>query len=453
MISSKELSLLEVGCKVRTSKNFADKEIIELKFDIPNPFICLSGGSWCRPEEITKILSWPIPKKFNTAHIGHWIKIKEGQDIPSNLCPSNYKDYYGKWFKIAELCRYRPDIRIDNSHRTIIEPEVIAEYCPIEPVIITTPKLTLKDAKLGDFVKLKDCAQIAKVKDTWKSGYVCECSYGNVYTRSYDLEVEKIISVWGDIPLDYYVELSAYWYQRRNIHVVLNKFEEIQAIRTKEEHKDNGTFPTAVEFEPGGICDESWNALKRGMFIKIANDDYIAKHISGNLNTFKHPHISYFKESQKDLIHGTWQEIDFTEDHSRHPHVTLKASGFGIDRGLITGICNSDPTKPKHTPMIMPESPIFKMLYTKIKEDKQEKIMLNTLEEIKAANLDEKNLDAGAADAARILDEEEKNIVKDKILTLSREKKDWVKQRNVIDEHISRVDKLLAALKYPPVKK
>lgn len=257
------------------------------------------------------------------------------------------------------------------------------------------------------------------------------------------------------------------------------------------------------------INDAQWEKLQEGWWVKIASADYI-KNVCQGENYKDVQYINYNKE--KTAMFGQWVKVRRI-DRMEHWIKTEKGY-YDFHRDLISDISQTEPItgdawvvgeteayenipcsqaqvgdeifvretwKVIQEIAVLPESHYRARgegrVYAKIdngnisynldrsdykarrkitsntkSENKQEKIMLNTVQEIKDPQLDEGNVKAGAKAAKEAIDKAQAEEVRSKLIDLNHQKTSLLRDKAAIEKKIAGIDEMMGLLGFPPAE-
>lgn len=410
-----------------------------------------------RYSEIKTILSWPIPKELNASHVNHWVRIKTAEENPNPYDHTpEMAHMYGKWAKIKEGLGY-----VDVKQRIVLSEEPgyhyyyqdIAEYRPIEPEPITTRRLI--DIPIGTFVRIKgkEADKWHKVVETRDNHPVIISPGGSRTMITLPLEVLETISSLYEIPDGFIIRQYNYseWYTKEQFLGRTNLcFADIVEI-TPVFKSQPVSAPNKVPKELT-LADVTLGSLVKfygwdGWFkfdSKLPDETCI---LFQNDNEKKLPSSNPVAEVLTSVMdipdHYLIRPMYQTEWRTKKAFLD---AGFGMR--MVAAIRGSDQKIPcGEIPLGEPQPCVLGYDKNKKQEDK---LMLDTLDQIKEAVLSPELLEKAAQETKRIRDDKAAQQVQAKQQALLNDLDHYLQIKKNNDAEIVRVNALLAALGYPP---
>jgi hypothetical protein len=374
----------------------------------------------CNWSHIYEIVSWPIPSGFKQEHEGHWIKLSD----PENTIIGYLEPYLGKWYEIKKICvNGNPEIYVCGSGHNVSR-TYIGDYRPIPPVEEITPisDEEFNSLKPGDRLKLATAEYIdSKCQNGYYQGIlhgsnrVCRAlkgHYGNDSAKVKYLltggriSIEKDYVVHRDFVVGVIKEKKLYPLGECKGLTILN-CSEGDFIKLNSQHP-------------------SW--------MKVVDPSRrLVKFSGGGESHVYTDHIKYRMSGYQDFPEGWFFRV-------KNVWYKFPTEGLGFYWKEVEAISETHPLYGE----IATGSPQPNVL--QIKEE--EKIMLNTVEDIK--QLDAKNIAEAAKKVKENRDNNEVRIASERLAQLLDRKESLEASKKDIEKQLNEVNTLVTALGYPP---
>jgi len=417
--------LLKVGCKVQLDTRDFPIEITHL--DAEYVWNHENGHAtrhnW---RSIKDIVSWPKPLLFEQKHVGHWIKLvdEKRSSLIGILTP-----YIGEWFIIETVVSERPSITVKDRKGSIVFSNQVSlchigDYRPIPPVEVTPisddefnalqPGNRLKIAT-AEYIDSK-CDYTGYYKETLQGSNRVDNGlkrhYGNDSAEVKNLLCNGIVSIKEGYTIhrDFIVGVIK-MQEKKPYPLVECKDFSILRCEVGDFVKLNSEHPSWMK-----VIDPSRHRVK----FSGGGESHVYNDIKYRIqNFFSFPDSWFYR------VKGVWYQYP---------------SDSGAFWGDVEAISE---TLPLHGE-IATGSPQPNVL--QIKEE--EKIMLNTVEEIK--QLDAKNIEEAAKKVKQNRDNAEVKQASEKLTQLLDRKESLEASKRDIDKQLKEVNDLVEALGYPP---
>lgn len=377
-------------------------------------------------------------------------------------------------------------IRARYSAKFIPITEFQGKFTDITAIITESVKKNklqplLKELRPGDFFKLRNQKVWNKFVETTGFGRVRVKRKEQRHEINLDSALDATITQWSDIPVNTYVKMRGNWYMHGVTGLLNVTFSDIEDISdTKPEEMD-----TVVP-----INDYQFAKIKSGWWVKIAPEEYVRSKLLPNS---LYGQDAYPNNKLRDC--GKWQQVfskgsvdvriigpgggiwykDFIVAISENKPMELincpvtntkkeadqiLAAGGGV--AINMNPCGEIPltfSEPLRITYDIAASMSWDQLnylaesvkfdYSITKRFKtQEKIMLNTVEEI--GKLDKPNLEEAAKQVKANRDNDQVKAAKEKLTHLLDCESDLKARKEKIDKELAEVQELIKAFGYPP---
>lgn len=445
-------STIQPGCIILLKEYKKKEYIVEQVF---TDHINLKDLSYkYKYSEIQTIVSWPIPKELNDSHVNHWIRIKTAEENPNPY--DHTKDMvhmYGKWGKIKTTgWGHREGFVLYEELGYRYYPQDIAAYRPI-PVEDTG--ILLKDVPINSFIKLVPFGNWYKV--TIKRPATKEVSIYNYNGPSWEHEdapVAGIITNYQDIPDDFVIRPinSEVWLSKKEFQSKGFHADDIAAIMQVFDKYVSAMKHSDLPPKELTLADVALGSLVKfygwdGWFkfdSKLPDETCI---LFQNNNEKRLPSSNPIAEVLTSLSdipdHYLIRPMYQTEWRTKKAFLD---AGFGMR--MVAAIRGSDRGIPcGEIPLDEPQPCVLSHDKNKKQEDK---LMLDTLDQIKEAELTPELLEKAAQETKRIRDDKAAQEVQAKQQRLLDQLDSQLCIKKENDKAIANTQALLAALGYPP---
>lgn len=399
-------------------------------------------------------------QKWDKLKAGHWVKIATEDYIKNFLghdgkyCDIDYtasdrkRATFGTWQKVIRKHQSKPSVGVCDTfsiHRDFIVGTSEEQ-----------PKLTLKE--YAHKLSLEGYDYDGTLEE-YKKG-----SMGCSMTVMYDANSgEKIIEGSWVMLRDFF------GYHR--VHKITENPTQLNVGALNMWVKPNAITASII-----AIPDQEWDKLKPGMWVKIAPREYIKSVCQiDSYGKWMHKNNNYALPDKMKMF-GKWHQV--MGINSRPQAKEVLCGGFYWHKDIIVDISETEPVVSQHTftaptsgtyvitvgdketariPLpeglqvdeksVVTEEQLY-AVFSGFKTKEQEKIMLNTVEEI--GKLDKPNLEEAAKQVKASRDNDEVAAAKTKLTQLLNQESGLKARKKEIDEDLANVQELIKAFGYPP---